>query len=87
MGLYALGMTLVVARWEGNQWVSAGIRGLLLSRGTLLDMYMALSVGTTQVLALFDGTSDSDSCSDSASALIKLLHSPKMHSATPISGC
>jgi hypothetical protein len=87
VGLYVLGMMLVVAIWEGNLWVSACIWGSLLSRGTLLDRYRASSVGTMWVLALLDGTSDLDSRGDSVSALFKLLHSPKMHSATPMSGC
>ncbi len=87
MGLYASGLMLVVARGEGDLWVSAGMWGLLLSRGTLLDWYRALSVGMARILALLDGTSDSDWCGDSVSACFKLLHSPKIHSATPISGC
>ena len=87
MGLYASGMMLVVAGLEGNLWVSAGMWGLLSSRGTLLDWHGVSPVGTALVLAFLDGTSDLDSHGDSVSALFKLLHSPKMHSATPMSRC
>jgi hypothetical protein len=87
MELYALGIMLVVAGGEGNLWVSASMWRLLLSRGMLLDWYGLSPVDTARVLALLDGTLDLDSCGDSVSALFKLLHSPKMHSATPMSGC
>ncbi len=85
--LYALGTMLVVAGGEGNLWVSASIWGLLSSRGALLDWYGASSVGTARIPALLNDPLDLDSRSDSVSALFKLLHSPKIHSAPLMSGC
>ena len=85
--LYALGTMLVVAGGEGNLWVSASMWRLLLSRGMLLDWYGLSPVDTARVLALLDRTSDLNCCGDSVRDFFKLLQSPKMHSATPMSGC
>jgi hypothetical protein len=55
VGLYASGVMLVVAGGEGDLSVSAGMWGSFLSRGTSLDWYGALSVGTGRFLLSWMG--------------------------------